>query len=59
MPETRPTGRGQEIVELPPAELVCGHETGPHKVTLGYQPDPDGVRRRSYRCNQCGTITWN
>jgi hypothetical protein len=56
---TRPTGRGQETVEIPPERCPNGHEIGPGKVIVGYGPNPDGFRARSWLCRRCGALTWD
>jgi hypothetical protein len=58
--DTRPSGRSEhETVEVPP-ELVCGHAYGPQLVTVGIGSQTvDGERVRTYRCNQCATVTYS
>lgn len=60
MVQRRPTGRTpHETVEIPPEVLDCGHRYGPGRVTIGVGVHPDGTRRRTWTCRECGTVTYD
>ena len=40
-----------------PQVLDCGHGVV-RNVIVGYHPDPEGVRRRTYECRTCGHISY-
>lgn len=61
MVELRRTGRTpHELVEVAPETLDCGHPCTPGRVTVGFDsPTPDGERVRTYRCGECGAVTFS
>lgn len=55
-------GHGDELIEVPPETLDCGHPTAGNVASISYgspDGDPDGQRLRTYRCRTCGTVTYS
>lgn len=60
MTRTVPTGREQETREIAPTHCGNGHELGPLRVLIAYQPHPGGAgRARTWQCRECGVIKWD
>jgi hypothetical protein len=56
-----PTGRGLEIVEIPPDGCPNGHRLGARQVVVTFLPWGRGwpaTGHRSYRCRACDTILY-
>lgn len=58
--DLRPTGRGQEVVEVAPERCGNGHPLGPNQVIAGYTPCDCGKGRTrghsTWRCRTCDDV---